>query len=287
MEKMIYTNPLGQSIELSGTAPFMLTSILGTGATDVDFKSQKAPYQDGVTYVDVTLKERPINIQIEILATTPEELFELRKEVGKVFNPKLGPGTLRYEYYGKANEIIAFPDVSPVFPDGNGNKGLTFQKAMISIICPNPFWMDTYESEEPLTAWIGKFEFPFEFPVEFGERANRVTINNSGDVSTPVLIEFHGPATNPIVSNETTGEYIKVNRTLGENDVLEVSTAFGDKTVEIVSPDGTRINVFNYIDLDSSFFNLITGDNDISFSSDDVDQTGTVKIIYKKRYLAI
>jgi hypothetical protein len=286
MEKITFINAKGETIEFSNVPPYTVVSIQGTSAADVDHQAQKAPFQDGSTYIDSYLKERPIDIVFEILANNPVELFSLRRQATRILNPKLGPGLLVYEYYGGKNEIAAVPEL-PLFPDGNGNKGLEYQRGSCSFVAHNPYWNSIEEAEQSLTAWIGKFEFTFEFPVEFGERADRATILNGGDEKTPVIIKFTGPATNPIVTNETTGEWIKVNRILGDGDVLEVNTAFGNKTVEIVSPDGTKTNVFNYIDLESEFFQLIPGENQLSFSSDDIDNVGRVLIKYKNRYLGV
>lgn len=159
----------------------------------------------------------------------------------------------------------------------------------MDLLALDPFWLDPYESSEPLSAWIGKFKFPFKFPVEFGEKANRTTINNDGDVETPVFIDFYGPAINPTVTNETTGQRIRIKRTLSATDKLEVSTEFGNKYVEIVAADGSRTNAFHWIDLsaDPILFQLALGENDISFSSDDPASTGSVNIRYKKRYVAV
>jgi phage-related protein len=282
--EITFTNSKGVSIKLGINPPFILQKVTGLGDVDASIQTQKAPFQDGSTMIDALLSERPISIELTIMN---DDISIKRQELSSVFNPKLGEGTLRINYGSMVKEISAVPEHVPKYPSGSDSRGVNYQSVLIDLLCPNPFLKDINETNEPLTAWLGKFEFPFEFPVEFGERANRVTIENDGDVPTPVLIQFTGPATNPSVINETTGESIKVNRVLSPTDVLEVNTAFGNKTVEIVSNDGTRTNVFNYIDLVSEFFQLQTGENEISFSSDDAASSGSVKISYKKRYLAI
>ena len=53
-------------------------------------------------------------------------------------------------------------------------------------------------------------------------------IENEGDVDAPIQIEYVGPAKNPKITNETTGEYIQVNMEIGEKEklVLIISTQF-------------------------------------------------------------
>jgi phage-related protein len=287
MQKLTFTNAVGHSVDLSHHNPYLITAIDGTGAMDVDTQLQKSPFQDGRTYVDNALEPREISLEVAILAGDSGSIFDLRKTLSQVFNPKLGEGILRYEYDGYVKEITAVIDKPPVYPSGSSNRMEKFQKAVITLICPSPFWLDIADISEPLVAWIGEFRFPLRFPTKMGRQGDSRNLLNEGDVSTPVLIQFKGPATNPKVTNETTGEFIKVNRTLNSGDTLEISTAFGQKRVEVVNVDGTRTNVFNWIDLNSTFFILLPGENLISYTADTGKDTAVVTITYRNRYVGV
>ncbi|MDT2304984.1 phage tail family protein [Paenibacillus larvae] len=80
-------------------------------------------------------------------------------------------------------------------------------------------------------------------------------------------IEFRGPAQNPTVYNQFTGQFIRVKRDLSENDILHIDTTFGKKRVEIVRASGRVENAFHYIDLASSFFQLVVGKNILEYNS--------------------
>jgi hypothetical protein len=287
MQKLTFTNSVGQSVVLSHRNPYLLTAIDGTGAMDVDTQLQKSPFQDGKTYVDNALEPREITLEVAILADDNESIFDLRKTLSQVFNPKLGEGVLRYEYDVYVKEITAVVDKPPVYPSGSSNRMEKFQKAMVTLICPSPFWLDIADVSEPLIAWLGKLQYPLTFPTEFGAQGDSRVLSNEGDVSTPLLIEFRGPATNPIVTNKTTGEFIKVNRDLTATDRLVIDTAFGRKRVEIVADNGTKTNVFNWIDLNSTFFQLVTGDNEIEYNADSGKDTAVVTISWRNRYVGI
>ena len=101
-------------------------------------------------------------------------------------------------------------------------------------------------------------------------------------MATPVEIEFKGPAVNPTVSNLTTGEFIKVNRELGEEDVLTISTAFGRKYVRVNGK-----NAFHYIDLNSVFWSLAPGENILSYQSNNDSIKTRVTVKWKNRYVGI
>jgi phage-related protein len=287
MQKITFTNSAGQSVDLSHSNPYLLTAIDGTGAIDADVQMQKSPFQDGKSYVDSVLDHRDLSLEIAIIANESESIFDLRKTLTQVFNPKLDVGVLRYEYDGYIKEIEAVVDKAPVFPSGSSNRMEKFQTAIISLICPLPFWLDIATVSEPLIAWLGKLQYPLTFPTEFGAQGDSRVLSNGGDVSTPLLIEFRGPATNPVVTNKTTGEFIKVNRELTATNRLVIDTAFGKKRVEIVADDDTTTNVFNWIDLNSTFFQLVAGNNEIEYNADSGKDTAVVTISWRNRYVGI
>jgi hypothetical protein len=285
MQRIIFTNARGQSVELKNSAPFLLESIDGLGDVNADIQTQKAPFQDGSTYIDSVLQERPISLQITILTPDKPTLLQKRQYLSSIFNPKLGPGTLRYENGETVREIEAVPDGVPVFPSGRENRGPTFQKALVNLLCPNPYWKSTEITEEPTFEPL--FAFPFEGVFEMGMQRDQRIIVNDGDAPAPLYIEFHGPAINPIITNKTTGEFIKVNQTLQEGEVMRIDTTPGNKSVYFVQPDGTERNVFNWIDLESTFFQLVVGENEIEYSADSDIQGAIVNIRYNKLYNAV
>lgn len=272
-------------MELKSSAPFLLQSVDGLGDVDADTQTQKSPFQDGSTYIDSVLQERAISLEIVIIASDKPTLFKHRQFLASVFNPKLGQGILRYENGETIREIEAVPDGVPVFPSGKENRGPTFQKALVNLLCPNPFWKSPEITEEPTFEPL--FHFPFEGVFEIGIQRDKRIIVNDGDAPAPLYIEFFGPAVNPIIINRTTGEFIKVNQTLQEGEVMKIDTTPGKKSVYFVQTDGSERNVFNWIDLNSTFFQLVVGENEIEYSADSDIQGAIVNISYRKLYNAV
>lgn len=280
--KFIFTNSKGQSIEFKNSAPLFLKTYHGTGGSPVDIQTQKAPYQDGETVIDTTLEMRDMQLEVVILGKNTAEVMQYRRELSRVFNPKLGPGVLQLKAETGNYEIEAQPDGAPVFPGGSA-RGALYQECMIALLAPTPFWLDTYHESEEIVTWIGGMTFPWRLPSGFALKGPKIiNIVNKGDVETPVRIEFRGPATNPRVTNKISGEYIQVNRELLHGDVLVIATDFGAKRVEINGQ-----NVFNWIDLGSSFWQLQVGDNVIEYSSDDQLESAAVTISYRNRYVGV
>lgn len=260
-----------------------MTKIEGTGAVDVNIQSQKSPYQDGSTYLDNTLEPRPISIEVMLLADTIGEMTENRHRLLKVFNPKLGPGRLVYQLGNIKREIEAISELAPVFSDAGDFKD-TMQPGLIQLYCPNPFWLDEFETSEEIITWIGGMRFPLRLPTKFSMAGPKIiNVINDGDVETPIKLEIYGPATNPKITLRETGEFIRIKDTLTADDIVTITTEFGNKRVE---KNGQ--NAFHILDLpDSTFFSLQVGDNVIEFTIEDVSNNANVKISYRNRYLGV
>lgn len=128
--------------------------------------------------------------------------------------------------------------------------------------------------------------FPLVLPTKFSNVSFYKYVENKGDTDMPVQIIYTGPAVNPCVTNETTGEFIKVNMELDEHEKLVINTADGKQTVNLVTPHETR-DVYNNIDLNSTFFNLIVGKNLLKYSSDSEISKDTVSVQYVNRYTGV
>ena len=280
MEKITIKNKHGESITLGNAAPYYLETLDGVGEVPVSIESQKSPYQDGSTYIDSVFENRAISIEGMIVTRdNPASVKEARRKMQRVLNPKLGEVVLKYEQ----KEIKSIVESTPIFPSGRGNKGIYYQKYLIHLLCHQPFWLDSFIESREIVAWIGGMTFPLILPTAFAMKGSKtVNIVNESDVEVPVSIEFKGPATNPRVSNKTTGQYIQVNRELVLGDMLVITTDFGAKRVEINGE-----NVFNWIDLGSYFWQLQPGDNIIEYSSDDPVEPAAVMISYRNRYVGV
>ncbi len=283
MEKVTFINSRGQSVQLGNDAPFILTKIEGTGAVNIDMQSQKSPYQDGVSYLGNTLDPRPISMEIMVLGDNIEEMARHRHELLQVFNPKLGQGKLIYQLGSIKREIRAISELAPVFPDDKNFKD-TMQSGLIQLYCPNPFWLDEYETSQEIITWIGGMSFPLRLPTKFSMAGPKViNVINDGDVETPIKLEIYGPATNPKITLRETGEFLRIKRILTSDDVVTITTEFGNKRVELNGE-----NAFNILDLPSSkFFTLDVGDNVIELTTEDVNNNANVKISYRNRYIGV
>lgn len=289
MEKLIFTNSRGESIELKNSAPFLIQNIEGLGSPAVTPITSKAVGQDGETYHESLLEPRDIRIEAVILAKNNMELFDLRRRLNRVFNPKLGEGTLTYiNDFGEWN-IKAASMQAPV----EGEKFSSSQRFLVNLRAHNPYWRSVREYKTEIAMWVGNLEFPVDIPeegMEFGYRVSNLITNiyNAGDVSCGMRIEFKALASvvNPSLVDINTGKYIKVNQTLEKNDKLIITTDFANKRVELVRNNVTY-NVFNYIDLSSEFLQLEVGDNRLRYDAEEGIDNLEVSIYHRPLYSGV
>ena len=207
MEDITITNQNGESICLGHRGPFFLEKIEGLGEVEVGIESQKAPYQDGSTYIDNTLENRALSMEGTIIAKgNPEALPAARRKLQRVLNPKLGEVVIIYRQGEKVKKITGMAESTPVFPGGKGRRGHYYQKFLLHLICHQPFWLDQFTESREIVTWIGGMTFPLLLPSRFAMKVlPGIIVVNMLDVETPVKIEFQVPATNPKIENRTTG----------------------------------------------------------------------------------
>lgn len=289
MQKVIYTNSRGQSIELKNSAPFLLEKIDGIDGTKTTLLTTKAPGQDGKSYHGTLLEERTLNMTCAICGASLADMNTKKQQVCTIFNPKLS-GTLTYVNTSGTHSIDCIVQDSPTFKD----KVATIQEFLIQLYCPNPFWEDLQESKEEIANWIGDFEFDLEIledGIEMEHRESSLIVNifNKGDVECGMRIEFTALATvvNPSLFDVYTRKFIKVKRTLQAGDKLVINTRFANKRVELIKSNGITQNVFNWIDLASDFLQLAVEDNLLRYDAESGIDNLDVSIYHRPLYLGV
>jgi hypothetical protein len=287
-----YINPNGDKLELDDwpkSRGYLLQNWEGFGEIPTYIQTQKAPFQDGETLIDQLLEPRNMTVDLVMFGETKQGIYDKRRKLQKLFNPKLGTGVLQWEQEdGTTYEIEVVPDGSPQFPGGNAKSNF-HQTALIYFKAPNPFWKTDYTSGGILSFFVPEFGFPLELSNEYEletDGTNRTILTNDGDVETPVFIEFFGPASNPKIINETTGEYIEVTQELLEGEKLLINTAFGKKSV-IFDNGNEQVNAFGQIDLHSTFWQMQVGDNSIVYTADHGIDTASMNISFKERFIGV
>jgi len=295
MRKLVYTNPNGLTLELGG-ADYPVTKLDGIDAPEWDDIEVKAPLQDGATDIGGSFQVRDITVE-GALAAVPQDMagiYAARRVITLALNPKDGAGTLDLTTDTGTWRITALPISSPAFAPKEALD--PYQRFQIVFHCPDPHWTDVSDTTETLSEPGEGFAIPaagFAIPVAgfVVETMNTIngksiTVTNLGDVACPVLVRFYGQTTNPKILNATTGEYIRIVKTIALDDYVEVDTEFGAKTVKI-SESGSVTNASMYLDLLSRFFTLEPGPNQLTFTDEGSDTGSSASVTFKNRYIGV
>lgn len=282
MYEFTFTNSLGESIYISNMPPFVLESVEGISTVNSIIQTEKAPYQDGATYIDTLLDSRLITFVCQIRS----DIDLNRRKAMRILNPKLGQGLLTFTRNGVTRTLECVVDDSPNMVDGHDGRLSRMQRFSFTLEAHQPYWEDG-EQTLTLASFIGGIEFPFSFPLMFGNVGSKLTVENDGDTVSPLFIDLMGPLTNPTITNNTTGEFIEIVQNIPEGYSLEINTQKGKKSVVIISDTGERSNGFHYIDPDSTLFGLAIGKNELEYTADYKPNDNAVIIYYKNRFIGV
>ena len=169
----------------------------------------------------------------------------------------------------------------------------------ISLICPDPFFYAGDTEYIDLASWIPAFTFEHDF-LQAGEmlgyrEASMIkeiqNLNGVNGIGLKITLTATGDVTNPYVYLYETGEQIKIGTetnpyTLTSQKRVEIETTTGHKNIsQYINNVKTRIN--EYLDPESTFFQLASGINTIGYNADDGANYLNVHIEYKMRYLGV
>ena len=279
---MTYKNPKGEEVEFY-LNPFLINSLEGIGEVEADTQTQKAPYQDGESYIESYLQPRFIDMEGQILKRDKKEIREHRRIITRTVNPKYGLGRITFELDGETFVIDAVPEGIPSFPERSMD---VWQKFQVSWFCPDPYWRSTNNESKALQAYVGNFKLPMTFPFMLGTSGSSTTLYNDGDAPAPVQIEINGPITNPQIFNRTTGESMRINRTIDKGEVLRIDTTPGRKSITVEGADGVK-QAFGHLDSESTLWKLATGENRIEHVADSGNRQAEVIVRWGNRYSGV
>lgn len=293
MQEVKFINANGEEIIFTSHQPYVFWKIDGLGVQNVETIYTQSPSQYGYSLNNLLLNERTITITGHIHGQGEDsllEMYKIRRKLAKLLNPMLSMGKLIYKNDYREYEIGAFLK-SHTNLDKYNSVGL--QTVELVFECPFPFFQDTEQNGVFLNYVEGGLEFPLVTPTEFGLFGYYVEVDNDSDCDLPVEMYVDGGSLNPTIKNETTGEFIKIEKPLASHEKLYINTDPEQIEVSIIRKDvetnkEVRENAYGYLTYDSTLFKLKTGINEFTFKSDDEENKKVrVKIYYRKCYLGV
>lgn len=293
IKELKITNNRGDSIKFG--RHFRLTNGLDLSNLSANVNYSEST-SDGAHYQNTKLNVREFDIGFYISIDINEKWWieEKRQELFRVLNPKNNP--MRLDFVTKAGHshyLTANLITAPVLPQGNENSNKSWQKGLLQFVATDPYIYEANSTKVDIALWIPSFEFPLELVeegIELSFRSQSLIVNvyNDGQESTGMFIRFNAlsEVVNPKLLNVNTYEEFKLNFVMQPGDIVEVSTFKGKRSI-ILNRNNVKTNIFNTLDLSSTFLQLDVGDNLFRYDADSGLDFLEVSITYTPRRIGV
>lgn len=138
----------------------------------------------------------------------------------------------------------------------------------ITFTCPDPYFKAETGVIVDMSRTYGAFYFPFGMNRVMGvqDLLRTATINSVSENETGIIIRvtFLASASSLRITNADTGEYLTINYSFSNGDILEINTIDGQKDVMLQHNDSIR-SIIAYVADGSTFFQLQAGDNRFNY----------------------
>lgn len=291
IESLVLTNTVTlQSVLLDKNDSELVLDEADLGTVEGTHHSYKYVSQVGVYIDSTTLEQRVVAISGWVIGNTYDELKANKAVLNKLINPLHMVEVVVQDKY----KLDFKPDFSVKYSASYEENNEVLCKFLIQGTCADPMFTTKDKQTALIASIIPKFRFPLVIPQNNGilmglrEPSLLATLNNGGDIDTGLLITFSctSTVTNPSLLNVDTREFIKINKTMSAGEQIIVSTGSGEKYIKgIVS--GEVSNYFKYMDFDSTWLQLHTGENILKYDADDNVDGLEVLISFLPKYLEV
>lgn len=282
MREVKFINEHGQTLNMDDDSNYALIGLAGTNPPVANINMSTVVNFDGASFIGSTVNQRNVVITLQIRGSVEENRLKLYD----IFKVKR-KGTLYY----RSDLMEAKIDAYVEYVDLNSMTNPVV--AMISLICPKPY----FEALDSIIANITSVTSLLKFPLELTTSGNElgmlqtnqaVNIINHGDTQIGMIIRFRaiGEVVKPKLLNTKTLEFIELNTTMQAGDLISVNTETGQKRVEL-DRNSVVTNIFNSLVLGSKFLQLYEGDNILYGTAQSGYASLLVEVEYRIKYIGV
>lgn len=263
MYSLILQNEWNRSVELTHNENlWQVTGISGLNTPAAIISTSAMTGFDGERFNSSRLDKRNIVISFVINGNVEANTMTLNS----IIMPKRA---ITVYYKNRSSDLYIQGRVESFEYDKFSNQ----VAGQVSILCPNPCWMDKNATETLITPIIDLFEFPFAIPEEgiaLSEIADARSgsIINKGNVECGIQIEIEAMESivAPTIMNMTTQQKITVEEHIEAGHRIIINTTKGQKYVR-KDCNCEESNIINKLQEDSTWIQLIPGENRFTYSA--------------------
>lgn len=270
-----------KEITMNSQEEIHVIDIAGIEATSYTINTANSE-QDGTTVTSVKVEPREITITGDIEKNDNE--LKNREKLIRFFDPKK-----EGEMYITRNNVkrkIKYMVSSLDFTTNKMYDYIDFTLVLEST--EEPYFSDAKNSGNYLTLISPQFTFPLAISPKkiMGYKTFKpvMPLVNDGDKETgiEIIITAKRGKMDNIKLTLNNKEYIQVNQTLNQWDILKINTNPRKKTVTL-----NGVNIINKIDRNSTFFSLRIGKNILKYECDNGSTNIDIDVQFYRKYLGI
>ena len=269
-------------------APWLLLDCEGIYSSDVTVYTSDNTMTDGATFQGANVKMRNIVLTMEDRTGHRKN----RQLLYDVFKPKK-PGVFSYEEEGETRCIDYYVESVEISTMGSR------RKAVVSLLCPDPYFVENFDRRVVIAGWEGLFTFPHAFSMygeEFGRKSDELlkTITNdtaADSIGLTISIVASGDVLNPSVSCVETQQEIRVGTEARPmqmilGDEIRITTGTNNKHVYLIR-GGVCTEINEYLDEDSEFIQLARGDNTFGYTAESGKEYLSITLAFRYKFLGV
>lgn len=286
----------GETFTLSADLVLEHLGNTGFGLPPVNRNTERGPYQHGETNKGFRLAPRTIQLVLLAYGDSEAAYFTQRDFLLYLFSPSDEPIKLRLTTPNGQRQIDCYYSGGLELP--SSERYAHSQRVAVSLFAPDPTFYDptTTTLSFGISATGGALNIPLVVPMMVGsaELNQTIAVSYGGTWDTYPVVTIYGPITNPVITNETTGDILDFTGTIIPNgDWYTIDTRYGSKRVyRNGSLDDNRVYQLSS-DSDLATFRIARkptapdGINVFRVSGTGANQTTQVYLSYNTRYIGV
>lgn len=287
VEYDVLTTADGESFILHGPSGRQVLSFAGTGMPDIEYVTQRGPFQHGESVRDFFLRPRVVEYHIRQQACSRDQFWTLRNTLLYLLSPGRGLNATLTKHLpdGRQRALSVNIQSGPQF---QGRKADQWDEwaidEILRFVAFNPVYYDPTQHAVSFNA-LGGLTFPITFPIVFAASGGDATIAYGGTWIEYPTFRITGPLSAISIYNATTNERLGLTYAILAGRTVTIDLTYGVKTVTL--DDGTNLIGYLTPSSDLGTFHLQPGDNDISVTGTGFGVGSAVELDYYERFIGI
>lgn len=249
----------------------------GFGIPPAEVRIEKSA-GDGGVFRHAKKGVRQVDLAVTILGDNRADVQVKLRRLSRLLQNSLGPTKLVANYTDNTSLELTGFYVGGAESQWGSNAGLIWNRWVISLQCPNPFWQSgILESFSIGSGGTGRGLLPqlSKLKVSSSSTLGVVAVNNAGDVPAFPTWTITGPVKNLVITNGI--QQYGFSRIFG-GETITVDT----ETATVTNVDGE--NQYFRLDPAPKLFLLPPGITGLNVLGDDIDLNFNVQLVYSPRF---